>query len=43
MNYRIESGEIIDGNSWILRHVWNTKRGFKRGIIDSPKKLNPSV
>ena len=42
MNYRIESGEIIDGNSWILRHVWNTKQGFKRGIIDSPKKLKSS-
>ena len=42
MNYRIESGEVIDGNSWILRHVWNTKQGFKRGIIDSPKKLKSS-
>lgn len=42
MDYRIESGEEVDGNSWILRHVWNTKQGFKRGIIESPKKLKSS-
>jgi hypothetical protein len=39
MNYRRESGEVITGNSWVLRKMWNTKQGFKRGFIDSPKKL----
>jgi hypothetical protein len=39
MNYRKESGETINGNSWVLRKMWNTKQGFKRGFIDSPKKL----
>jgi hypothetical protein len=39
MNYRKESGEAINGNSWVLRKMWNTKQGFKRGFIDSPKKL----
>ena len=39
MNYRRESGEAINGNSWVLRKMWNTKQGFKRGFIDSPKKL----
>ncbi len=42
MNYRRESGEAIDGNSWVLRNMWNTKQGFKRGFIDSPKKLKSS-
>jgi hypothetical protein len=39
MNYRKESGEAINGNSWVLRNLWNTKQGFQRGFIDSPKKL----
>jgi integrase len=42
MNYRRESGEIIDGNSWILRNMWNTIQGFKRGFIDSLKNLKSS-
>jgi predicted nucleic acid-binding Zn ribbon protein len=37
MNYRRESGEAINGNSWVLRNIWYTKQGFKRGFIDSPK------
>ena len=23
----------------VLRNIWNTKQGFRRGFIDSPKKL----
>jgi hypothetical protein len=42
MNYRKDSGEIIDGNSFVLRNIWDTKQGFKRGFIDSPKKLKSS-
>jgi integrase len=39
MDYRKSSGEAIDGNSSVLRNIWNTKQGFRRGFIDSPKKL----
>lgn len=39
MDYRKKSGELIDGNSSVLRNIWNTKQGFRRGFIDSPKKL----
>ena len=42
MDYRRESGEAINGNSWVLRNIWDTKQGFKRGFIDSPKKLKSS-
>jgi hypothetical protein len=42
MDYRKDSGEVIDGSSWILRNMWNTKQGFKRGFIDTPKKLKSS-
>jgi integrase len=42
MNYRRESGESINGNSWVLRNIWDTKQGFKRGFIDSPRKLKSS-
>ena len=42
MDYRRESGEAINGNSWILRNIWDTKQGFKRGFIDSPRKLKSS-
>jgi hypothetical protein len=27
MKYRIESGEKIDGDSWLMRQLWNTKEG----------------
>jgi hypothetical protein len=39
MDYRKRSGELIDGNSSVLRNIWNTKQGFRRGFIDSPRKL----
>ena len=39
MEYRKRSGELIDGNSSVLRNIWNTKQGFRRGFIDSPRKL----
>jgi hypothetical protein len=39
INYRKDSGEVIDGNSFVLRNIWDTKQGFKCGFIDSPKQL----
>jgi hypothetical protein len=39
MEYRKSSGENITGKSWVLRNVWNTKIGFKRGLVTEPKKL----
>ncbi len=26
MNFRIEGGEEIDENSWVMRQLWDTKR-----------------
>lgn len=42
MDYRKSSGENISGKSWVLRNVWNTKMGFKRGLAIEPKKLKSS-
>jgi integrase len=39
MDYRKSSGENISGKSWVLRNVWNTKIGFKRGLVTEPEKL----
>jgi integrase len=42
MDYRKSSGENISGKSWVLRNVWNTKIGFKRGLVTEPEKLKSS-
>jgi integrase len=42
MDYRKSSGEKISGKSWVLRNVWNTKMGFKRGLVTEPEKLRSS-
>jgi hypothetical protein len=42
LEYRKSSGENISGKSWLLRNVWNTKIGFKRGLASEPKKLKSS-
>src|SRR5687768_9683495 len=40
INYRIECGEIIDQNSWVMRQLWNTKEGnYHHGKIKDPSKL----
>jgi hypothetical protein len=37
INYRIDSGEIIDENSWVMRQLWNTKEGhYHHGKIKEP-------
>jgi hypothetical protein len=39
MKYRGESGEIITGNSWIVRDVWETRVKIIKGLVTIPKKL----
>jgi len=40
MNFRMESGEKITGESWLMRHYWDTKEGFTHGRISNPVKLS---
>jgi integrase len=40
INFRKESGEKITGQSWLMRHYWDTKEGFTHGNISKPVKLS---
>ncbi|HLN35646.1 MAG TPA: hypothetical protein VK250_10270 [Nitrososphaeraceae archaeon] len=43
MQYRENCGEFIDKNSWIMRQLWDTKKGYyHHGTIKNPKKLKCS-
>ena len=43
MEYRKESGEKIDSNSWLMRQLWNTKEGhYHHGTIKDASKLKSS-
>jgi hypothetical protein len=42
INYRKDTGEIIDKNSWVMRQLWNTKEGYYHGIVTEPVKLKSS-
>lgn len=37
--YRIDSGEAVNGDSWVMRNIWNTKKGYTRGLVSVPVKL----
>ena len=37
--YRIQSGEDVEVNSWVMRNIWNTKKGYTRGLVSAPVKL----
>jgi hypothetical protein len=37
--YRKLSGEPITDDGWVMRQIWNTKKGYARGLVTSPKKL----
>jgi hypothetical protein len=40
MEYRKESGENIDENSWLMRQLWNTKEGhYRHGTIKEGARL----
>ena len=42
MEYRKDSGEEITEKSWLMRHLWNAKKGRKFGLVTGPKKLKSS-
>ena len=42
MDYRKSSGEKMSGKSWVLRNVWNTRKGFKRGLVAEPGETQAS-
>jgi hypothetical protein len=43
IKYRRESGEKIDGDSWLMRQLWNTKEGqYHHGTIKDAVKLKSS-
>jgi hypothetical protein len=39
MNYRKNSGEIINEDSWLMRDLWDTRVAQGRGLVTRPKKL----
>ena len=39
--YRIQSGEQVTAESWVMRNIWNTKKGYTRGLVSAPIKLQP--
>jgi integrase len=42
MKFRVENGEEITGNSWVMRDIWQTtnmKYGARFGLATNPKKL----
>ena len=39
--YRIQSGEIVTEESFIMRQIWKTKKGYTRGLITVPVQLKP--
>ena len=30
---RRESGETITNQSWLMRNIWDTKRGYMKGLV----------
>jgi hypothetical protein len=42
VNYREESGELIDEDSWLMRDLWDTRVAQGRGLVTKPKKLASS-
>ena len=43
MKYRQDSGEEIHENSWVMRQLWDTKKGYyHHGTIKNPEKLKSS-
>jgi integrase len=43
IQYRANCGENINENSWVMRQLWDTKRGYyHHGTIKNPEKLKSS-
>ena len=39
IDYRRNAGEDINGKSWVMRWKWDTKKGYNRGLVTAPRKL----
>ncbi len=39
MAYRSGCGELINEKSWVMRQLWNTKKGHTHGLVTAPRKL----
>jgi integrase len=39
MDYRTNVAENINEKSWVMRHLWNVKKGSKYGLVTAPRKL----
>jgi integrase len=39
MAYRSGCGELINDKSWVMRQLWNTKKGHTHGLVTAPRKL----
>jgi hypothetical protein len=39
MKYREESGEVITGESWVMRDLWDTRVKISKGLVTIPKQL----
>ena len=39
MDYRKQCGENITLDSWLMRNRWDKKKGYSRGLISVPLKL----
>ncbi len=42
MDFRAMTGESINGQSWLMRDLWDTSVAKGRGIVTVPKKLSSS-
>jgi hypothetical protein len=43
IDYRRECGEKVSDETWVMRQLWNTKRGhYHHGTIKAPEKLKSS-
>ena len=42
MNYRKESGEAVNDNSWLMRNLWDVTTPRGKGVVTIPKRLKSS-
>lgn len=42
MNYRKESGETVNDNSWLMRNLWDVTTPRGKGVVTIPKRLKSS-
>lgn len=37
--FRKMSGENVNEESWVMRNLWNTKKGYSKGLVSIPERL----